>query len=301
MNKQPPVGLARETAKTFRIFIIDDTHVEGTETVNLVLSSPTNNAILGAQSIVALSIADNDTVVSGVNPIDRVEFFVRQQYVDFLIREPDLVGNTEWQRVLNTCTNQGGLGADPACDRVHVSSGFFRSPEFQGRGYFVYRFYETSFGRRPQYAEFIPDMQRVSGSQTLEQEEASKQAFVRDFMARADFRSQYDNLSNVGFVDELICIAGVTLANRNELVADLEANRRTRAEILRAVVESQAVYVRFYNRAFVAMQYFGYLRRDPDEAGYAEWVRVLDTTGDFRHMIFGFIYSTEYRGRFAQP
>jgi hypothetical protein len=71
--------------------------------------------------------------------------------------------------------------------------------------------------------------------------------------------------------------------------------------VLRAVVESAEVYNRFYNRAFVAMQYFGYLRRNPDEAGYTEWVRVLETTGDFRHMIFGFIYSVEYRARFGQP
>jgi len=229
------------------------------------------------------------------------DFFVQQQYVDFLSRMPDSGGFTEWQRVLNTCTNQGGLGADPACDRVHVSSGFFRSPEFQGRGYFVYRFYETSFGRRPQYAEFTPDLRRVSGPQSPAEEEVSKVAFINDFIARSAFRTRYDNLSNAQFVDTLIATAGVTLSSRNQLVSDLDAGRRSRAQVLRTIVESAEIANKFFNRAFVAMQYFGYLLRDPDEAGYNEWLRVLNTTGDFRQMIFGFIYSAEYRGRFGQP
>jgi len=50
----------------------------------------------------------------------------------------------------------------------------------------------------------------------------------------------------------------------------------------------------------VAMQYFGYLRRDPDTIGYDNWVTTLTADpSNFRHMIFGFIYSTEYRQRFG--
>ena len=57
---------------------------------------------------------------------------------------------------------------------------------------------------------------------------------------------------------------------------------------------------RFFIRAFVAMQYFGYLRRDPDTIGYNNWVTTLtQDPSNFRHMIFGFIFSTEYRGRFG--
>ena len=70
------------------------------------------------------------------------------------------------------------LVADPACDRIHVSSSFFRSPEFQGRGYFVYRFYPVAFGRKPDYDEFTPDLAKVSGFLTDAELEAAKLAFI---------------------------------------------------------------------------------------------------------------------------
>jgi hypothetical protein len=48
------------------------------------------------------------------------------------------------------------------------------------------------------------------------------------------------------------------------------------------------------------MQYFGYLRRDPDTIGYNNWVTTLtNDPSNYRHMIFGFLYSNEYRGRFG--
>lgn len=52
------------------------------------------------------------------------------------------------------------------------------------------------------------------------------------------------------------------------------------------------------------MQYFGYLRRDPDEPGYQFWLTKLNQfNGDFvqAEMIRAFISSIEYRERFGQP
>jgi hypothetical protein len=96
--------------------------------------------------------------------------------------------------------------------------------------------------------------------------------------------------------------ARVTLTNRDALVSSLQSGQQTRAQVLREIVESQDVEDRFFIEAFVSMQYFGYLRRDPDAIGYANWVATLRADpSNYRHMIFGFIYSTEYRGRFVQP
>jgi hypothetical protein len=65
------------------------------------------------------------------------------------------------------------------------------------------------------------------------------------------------------------------------------------------------VWDAYFFKAFVAMEYLGYLRRDPEDAGYDDWVDVL-TNGrgthppaDYRHLVFGFIYSEEYRERFG--
>jgi len=76
----------------------------------------------------------------------------------------------------------------------------------------------------------------------------------------------------------------------------------SRAAVLRNVIESQVVLDKYIIPAFVTMEYFGYLRRDPDLIGYQNWVNTLTADpNNYRHMIFGFLYSTEYRQRFGPP
>lgn len=232
--------------------------------------------------------------------IDDIDFFVQQQYIDFLGRMPDATGFANWNNTLNNCPN-GGFGEfdHPECDRVHVSAGFYQSLEFQGRGYWAYRYYDAALGRRPLYSEFIPDMVKVGGAQSPDQEIASKNQYMNDFVQRPEFKAIYDALSNSAYVDKLEQTAGVTLSNKADLVNALNTGSQTRAQVLRNVIESQPVFDKFFNRGFVSMQYFGYLRRDPDTIGFTNWVNTLDADPtNFRHMIFGFIYSTEYRNRF---
>ncbi|MFS8084404.1 MAG: DUF4214 domain-containing protein [Acidobacteriota bacterium] len=232
--------------------------------------------------------------------IDDIDFFVQQQYLDFLGRFPDSTGFANWNATLNNCPNGGyGENDNPQCDRVHVSAGFYQSTEFQDRGYFVYRFYEVGLDRRPTYKEFIPDMQQIGGSQTPDQEAAAKVAYTNAFVTRQEFVNLYAGLGNQAYVDKLEQNAEVTVSNKAALVTALTNGTMTKAEVLRNIVESQAVFDKFLNRGFVTMEYFGYLRRDPDTIGFQNWVNTLDADpSNFRHMIFGFIYSDEYRSRF---
>jgi hypothetical protein len=289
-----------ETIKTFTIPIIDDAIVEGDETLTVSLSGPAG-ALLGATSTATITITDNDTTPATQNPIDGVTPFITQQYIDFLGRLPDTIGLDNWIVTLAPCPNSGfGEFDHPECDRVHVSAGFFLSDEFRGRGYFAYKFYEVGFDRRPAYAEFVPDMAQVGGPQSPESEVISKAAYTDAFVQRPEFKNRYDALSNSAYVDALETNAEVTLANKAALVAALDGNQKTRAQVLREIVELPSVTDKFFIRAFVAMQYFGYLRRDPDTVGYDNWVATLTTDpSNFRHMIFGFIYSDEYRHRFG--
>ncbi len=72
--------------------------------------------------------------------------------------------------------------------------------------------------------------------------------------------------------------------------------------MLRAVADSDEVGAAEFNPAFVAMQYFGYLRRDPETAGYNAWLNAINANpSDTRTMVNGFMNSTEYRLRFGQP
>jgi hypothetical protein len=143
-------------------------------------------------------------------------------------------------------------------------------------------------------------MQKVGGAQSPEQEAASKNQYMNDFVLKDEFKTRYpDSLSNQQYVDKLEQTAGVTVPNKANLVAALNGGTQTRAQVLRAVIESQPVFDKFFNRGFVTMQYFGYLRRDPDTIGFANWVDALNADPtNFRHMIFGFIFSTEYLNRF---
>ena len=116
------------------------------------------------------------------------------------------------------------------------------------------------------------------------------------------------------FVDRLNQNAGGVLspAERDQLVAGLAANDTVagRASVLRQVAENPVLKVSESNRAFVLMQFFGYLRRNPNDAqdtdytGYDFWLQKLNQfNGDFvkAEMVKAFITSTEYRGRFGQP
>ena len=247
------------------------------------------------------------------NPIDDSQFFVRQQYLDFLNRDPEPEGFNAWVGVLNRCPN---INNDPNCDRIEVSAAFFRSPEFQFKGYFVYRFYRVSLGRLPFYAEIIPDMIRVTGA-TGDEVIAKRRAFSEAWVGRQDFKSAYDSLTNAAFVDTLLGrysltsittpdpanpegTAKVTLSH-NDLVNRLESRQLTRAQVLRAIVESQEVDRAEYNGAFVAMQYYGYLRRDPETDGYNAWLQVINRGDSYRVMVDGFMNSIEYRRRFGRP
>ena len=118
-------------------------------------------------------------------------------------------------------------------------------------------------------------------------------------MTRPEFARQYDSLSDTAFVDKLLQTAGVTSSNRQALIDGLSNHRLRRAAVLREIAESSEVYQKYYNQAFVVMEYFGYLHRDPD-ALYTDWIRALDANpADSRRMVDGFVNSAEYRNRFV--
>ncbi|HEY5886054.1 MAG TPA: DUF4214 domain-containing protein [Pyrinomonadaceae bacterium] len=316
---------AAETTKTIVLSIVDDVYQEGDELLSMSLSSPSTGS-LASPATAVITIQDNDTNPNPSNPHLINSFFVRMQYLDFLLREPDTAGYNDWLSVLNNCNpNQGFLGAPPGCDRVHVSSGFFRSPEFGERGYWIYRFYAASLGRRPLFAEFTPQMRRLSGLKPKADLDADEADFIREFMLRPEFITIYTGITDAAHASDFIARleqkAGVTLPasvpatqpgqpqqyNRQDLINAMQNGTLTPAQTLRAFVEQKVVWDAYFFKAFVAMEYFGYLRRDPEDAGYDDWVDVLTNgrssagiaPGDFRHLVFGFLYSEEYRERFG--
>ena len=254
--------------------------------------------------------AFDSTVTSSelVNPLDTPEYFVRQNYLDFLGREPDEAGFNFWSDQILSC------GGDSDCvdrKRTNVSAAYFLSIEFQETGGLVDGLYRASYGERPDFDEFKADAAAVAPALVVgragweEALENGKTAFVNAFVQRAAFRAAFDGTSNETYIDALIANTGVsfTVAERNALVGGLEAGTMTRAGALRAIVQDADVVAAKRNEAFVMMEYFGYLRREPDPLGYQFWLDKLNQfNGNFEQaeMVRAFIVSIEYRERFPR-
>ena len=287
---------AGESTKTIYIPIIDDNIADGNETFTITLSNP-SGASLGTTKTATVTITDNAN--GSGNPVDQTPFFVREHYIDFLGREPDPAGYAGWQAIVNGCPLSGKDVNGNYCDRIEVSSAFYRSEEFQTRASFVYRFY-SAVGKIPLYETFMPDFAKVSGFLSASQLEANKAAFVQEFMTRSDYQNLYGSISgNDAYVTALLNTLGLpNHARKAEWVTALNGGA-SRAVVLRSVTEDGQVSQKYYNEAFVIMQYFGYLRRSAD-ISYLNWIALMNSNGgDYRQMIDGFLNSAEYRNRFG--
>ncbi|HSE22390.1 MAG TPA: Calx-beta domain-containing protein [Pyrinomonadaceae bacterium] len=303
---------AGQTSKSFVVFITDDNYLEGNEVFTVGLSNP-QGVSNGSQSTASVTITDNDFAPSILNPADEAAFFVRQHYVDFLNREPDPSGLNFWTNEITSC---GSAANCLNIKRVNVSAAYFLSTEFQHTGYMVYLLQKASFGNAPRYRAFVGNTQEISRGVIIgapgaeELLEANISAFIEAWVNSPEFKTVYDGMNDTQFVDALFSNAGISNpADRNSLKAALQEGTATRASVLRALVEDPAFQTKEFNSAFVLMQYFGYLRRDPDAApdnnldGYNFWLTKLNNfNGNFVNadMVKAFITSLEYRERFGQ-
>ncbi|PYS64158.1 MAG: hypothetical protein DMF74_07785 [Acidobacteria bacterium] len=319
---------AGETSKSFVVLINDDSYVEGNETFNVNLSNPSGVG-LGSPSIATVTIIDNPTEPA-TNMIDDPRNYVCQHYHDFLNRQPDQSGWDFWTNQITSC------GTDQACielKRINVSAAYFLSIEFQQTGYLVERIYKTAYGDAlgtstlggahqlavpiVRLIEFLQDTQKIGQGVVVNQAgwetvlENNKQTFTSEFVQRSRFMTAFPtSMTAAQFVDTLNTNTGNSLSQseRDQLVADLTSATKTRAQVLRAVAETPALLNSEFNRAFVLMQYFGYLVRNPndppdsDYTGYDFWLAKLNQfNGNFvtAEMVKAFITSIEYRQRFG--
>jgi subtilisin family serine protease len=261
-----------------------------------------------------------------VNPLGNSDFYVDQHYSDFLNRIPDVSGLGFWTNQINEC------GTDQTCidiRRINVSAAFFLSIEFQQTGYLVERLYKAAYGNAlgtstlggthqlpvpiVRFNEFLADTQQIGRGVIIGQPgadqllESNKQALIAEFVLRSRFIAAFPlTMTTAQFVDKLNMNAGFPLSQTER--DNLVNSGMTRAQILRAIAEDPDLFATESNRAFVLAQYFGYLRRNPNEGqdtdytGYDFWLTKLNQfNGNFvnAEMVKAFILSGEYRGRFG--
>ena len=316
-----------ESTKNFTVLIIDDNYVEGDESIQLTLSDPVN-VVVGTPATATLTIKDNDTAAPTTSPVDDAQAFVRQHYYDFLSRVPDDGGLGYWSSQITGC------GADKQCinsKRISVSNAFFFELEYQQTGAYVYRLYRAAFGNNqpspnpdtsntaeakkyPSYAAFSQDRAKVVGGSSLAQTQLN---LAKQFVQRPKFLAKYPlSQGAITFVDAILATikneVGVDLTSQRDALISL-FNQSGRGAVLYRLaddnaqsnpINNRAFIDAEYNRAFVATQYFGYLRRDADIGGLLFWLGKVNqfplrSTAIQNAMVCSFITSQEYQLRFS--
>jgi hypothetical protein len=211
-----------------------------------------------------------------------------------------------------------------------VSNAFFFELEFQQTGAYVYRLYRAAFGNNqpfpnpdgsnpteahklPSYAVFVADRARVRGGAGLAQSQVD---LANAFVQRPEFLARYPVFLGEGFVDAVLAtitneIGADITSQRNALITLFNSGGRG-AVIYRLAddnlttnpVNNRAFIDAEYNRAFVATQYFGYLRRNSDIGGFLFWLGQVNSgalrdTMKQHAMVCSFITSAEYQQRFS--
>jgi hypothetical protein len=271
------------------------------------------------------------------NPIDSAANLVIQHYRDFLSREADPDGLAFWTNQITSC------GTDAQCievARINVSASFFLSIEFQQTGYLVERLYKSAYGdvmgtstfpsthQLPvplvRFDEFLRDTQRIGQGVIVlapgweQLLESNKQAYTLEFVQTARFVAAFPTtMTPDQFVDKLNQNAGNVLSTTERTTAvnlfsgaANSSNLTARVQAVRQVAEDTDLYNAEFNRAFVLAEYFGYLRRNPNDApeatrdytGYEFWLTKLNQfNGNYiaAEMVKAFLSSIEYRQRFG--
>ena len=327
---------AGETSKSVPVLIIDNAFVDGSRTVNLTLSGATGSA-LALPSTATVTIADNDTT-QGPNPLDNARSFVQLHYFDFLNRVPDQSGWDFWTNQMTNCSNPPP--ADLTVCKVNVSAAFFVSIEFQQTGYLVEKIYKVGYGDATgnstlggnhtlpvpvvRFSEFLPDTQRIGRGVVVGQPgadallDSNKTAYAAEFVQTQRFITAFPTtMTPTAFVNKLFDNAGLPHSGADYTAAINffngaadTANTSARGQAVRRVAENTTLNTNEFNKAFVLMQFMGYLRRNPndtpdtDYTGYDFWLtKLIQFNGNYLNaeMVKAFITSTEYRSRVGAP
>lgn len=224
---------------------------------------------------------------TGANsPLLNNSLFARQQYLDFLDREPGSAETSAWVDALNS-----GL------TRANLIEAFMDSEEFYFQGKFIARAYLGILTRDAEYAGFRGWLEVLLAGMSREQ-------IVPVFLESGEFKARFgSNLTNAQFVDKMytnVLLRSADTGGLNAWVGQLNSGQMTRAQVALSFLDSmefQSLSVS-QNRVDVSLLYFDVLQRDPDPAEFSAWVEALDSGLPFTTAIDAFLMSSEYQAQF---
>jgi uncharacterized repeat protein (TIGR01451 family) len=318
-----------ETTKDVTIPLIN--HGYGTSafgvqrSLNLVILDVVGGAIQ-TPNYATITITNDQAATSATNPLDSADaqFFVRQQYLDLLGREPSASELASASLQISQCgSNQPCVSAN----RMDLSYSLF--VRYEQAASFVFRLYREAYGNNqpfpgldnsnpeaktlPGYAKFLPDVLRLLAASNTAGAESD---LARDFGLRPELSSRYaDSFSGPAFVDAMLATikddSGADVTSQRDALISLFNQTGTglsgRAAVLYWLAYDNAQTTPINNRAFVdaarnpafaATVSYAYLRRDAD-ALYVSRLQALNQNGDYRKLVDALDSSTEYRTRFG--
>lgn len=239
------------------------------------------------------------------NPVDDARFFINQHYLDLTGREANQTAIEKLSAQLAQC---GGKLDCLRSRRVDISTGVLLENDLPAMGGFLHGLYTAGLGRRPKFTEF--EIDRAALVSQNGEVDFNRMAFIHAFVQRPEFKRRYAAaMKSSEFVDAVLSSvmqnSSVDLASmRTELIALAEDPVAGRATVLARVIGQQSVIDAQYYQAFILSHYFGYLRRDPDDGGYATWLtfiknKPLRDADTARSVTCGFLNSAEYQERFG--
>ena len=238
------------------------------------------------------------------NPVDDARFFVSQHFADMTGRAADPAALEK----LTTQLLQCGTKADCLrATRLDISTSLLVN-ELPSTALFLNSLYVSSLGRRPKLTEFESD--RVLLLNDSEGPDRARVALVAAFLQRPEFKRRYPlTMKAPEFVDAILATVlqttGVDLAaDKDALIVLLEDPNAGRAAVLMQLATQASIVDAQYNQTLVTFNYFAFLRRDPDEAGFANWLSTLKNKSPrdpaaARAMVCSFLNSEEYQSRFG--
>ena len=212
--------------------------------------------------------------------------FVREQYLDFLDREPDPGGFSGWVNAL-----------DSGLSKADLIEAFMNSGEFRFEGKFIAQSYLGILTRDADHAGFRGWLGALLAG-------VSREQIVQVFLNSGEFQSRFgSNLTNGQFVETMynnILLRSSDPGGFNGWVQALNSGQVTRAQVALGFLDSGEFQnlSASQNRVDISLLYFDMLRRDPDPGGFSGWVGVLNSGVPLTSAIGAFINSPEYQARF---
>jgi hypothetical protein len=235
------------------------------------------------------------------NPVDDFRFFVNQQFLDVTGHEADQPTVDKLVAQLAQCNGKSDC---LRTRRVEVSTSLLVDNELESSAAFLNSLYTAALGRRPKFAEFEADRA------TLKQaKEDARNAFLLAFVQRPEFKKRFaETMKPAEFVDAVLLSltqnANVDLGSLRTELLDLADDPNGRVAVLTKVITQQPLLDAQYNQSLILSHYFAYLRRDPDDSGFATWLNTIKNKplrdADIaRSVTCGFLNSAEYQNRFG--